>query len=154
MASFGASVSATVNVQNAAFNILNLGIGARGATVTMLGQNGRMAGVLGSFLADEVRVPAITVASGTQISKFAVYSVSLVPTTRTDAKGGIEATFTVTGVNTSDTIFCNPPAVSNNSVYTSWRITATDTVQGLNLQTVASQAAASGTYNFVAFRVL
>ena len=90
--------------------------------------------------------------SSTVLTKFAVYSVSLVPTARTDQSGGIEATFTVTGVTTADIIFVNPPVVSNSNVPCSWRVTAADTVQGLFMQIAASKTAASGTYQFVAIR--
>ena len=90
--------------------------------------------------------------SSTVLTKFVVYSVSLVPTARTDAAGAIEATFAVTGVTTADKLIVNPPAVSNNNVATSWRTTAADTVQAIFVQTAASKTATSGTYTFVAIR--
>lgn len=154
MASYGASVSATVNVENAAFHVLGRGSVARGFTPNAaLQEYGLMAALVGSMLTDELDVPGLTVGSSTQMTQFTVYSVSLVPASTVAAKQH-EQTFTVTGVTVSDTIFFNPPGIAAAAAAVGCRPSAADTVNLQFIQTAASSTPASGTHLFVGFRCL
>ena len=107
------------------------------------------AAIVGGWTASGMKLGST---SSTVLAKFSVYSVSLTPAARTDGSGATEATFTVTGIVSGEKIFVNPPAVSANNVAVSWRMTASDTVQAVFVQTSASTTAAAGTYHFVAFQ--
>ena len=95
--------------------------------------------------------------SSTAMSKFVVYSTSLVPVTVASAAIE-ETTFTVTGITTGDKVYVNPPAigsaVSNAAAPMYWRVSATDVLVGafVNISAVTSAKGPSGTYLIVAIR--
>jgi len=152
MASFGASVSATVNVQNAAFEVLNRACVARGYTPDNdLGAGeGLIAAILGSMLKDEVRVAAMTVGDGDQFSKFTVYTASLTPAS-TVAALQFAATFTITGPVTTQRIFVNASSTSNNVACVGAYVQVTNEVVLQFIQMAASSTPSAGTYTIVAF---
>lgn len=123
-------------------------VGANEIGVTASGAN------VGGWTATGIK-PGST--SSTAMTKFVVYSVSLVPVTVATATVE-ETTFAVTGVTTADKVFVNPPAigtaVSNAAAPIYWRVSATDVLVGafINISAATSSKGPSGTYNIVAIR--
>lgn len=157
MASFGSSASGMTSAERA-FALLGYGSILHGYTPDNdLGERGMLAAILGSMLTDSTPAPALTVGSSTQMTKFAVYSVSLTPVTVASAAIE-ETTFAVTGITTGDKIFVNPPAlgtaVSNCAAACAWRVTTADVIAGafVNISASTSGKGTTGTYVVTAIR--
>lgn len=97
-------------------------------------------------------VDTLTVGNGTAVTKIAVYTATLTPTSVAAATTA-EQTFTVNGLTTADKVIVNGPTPTAGTGIVNTRVSAADTLAITFINTTAAAATpAAGTYTIIAIR--
>ncbi len=97
-------------------------------------------------------VDTITVGGGTAVTKIAVYTATLTPTSVAAATTA-EQTFTVNGLTTTDKVIVNGPTPTAGTGIVNARVSAANTLAITFINTTEAAATpATGTYTIIAIR--